>query len=577
MLSLLKSKKIKVRFVFRNNILLLTSRLLFYFLFTFSFVSISVTNGQESVGINKSKLFTIGGSINMTTGYYYVKGIPPRYRTWNYQFSGNLTIDVFGLNLPFSIALSDQNRTYSQPFNNFGVSPRYKWITAHFGYRNLTFSPFTLAGHIFWGAGVELNPWLFRISAMYGSFKKAVHGDTSNLLIFPPTYRRDGYAFKIGFGSSSSYVDFIFLRARDDKNSLDTTSQKFVNPEENLVFGISSKLRFSNNLRMEIDGGASSYTLNLNSETINIDTFPKVPKFFSKIYTVRLSTQFTTAIQSSLIFSNNLFMAKLSYKRIDPDYKSMGMYFSESDVQSLTASLSLPIFQRKVRLNGSIGYQHDNLLNNKAKTTKRIVGSAGLSFFLNNFGADLSYSTYGIVQSKGLAPIIDSLRYSRVNQNANLNLRLTLPKDAIFWNFSVNSFVQKTSGDDPNAKSILSSISYGGNFSVQYSNSSRKMNFGLTSNILGSETGQRTTMFYGPSVSFSKMFNKIGLTAQLGYHLSYVDKVSNGGIFNGILSSSFQVDNHNEIRMDINFQSSTQKIQNNFNEVRISMGYSYRF
>jgi len=412
---------------------------------------------------------------------------------------------------------------------------------------------------------------------MYGRFKKAVHGDTSNLLIFPPTYRRDGYAFKIGFGSSSSYVDLIFLRARDDKNSLDTTSRKFVNPEENLVFGISSKLRFSNNLRMEIDGGASSYTLNLNSETINIDTFPKVPKFFSKIYTVRLSTQFTTAIQSSLIFSNNLFMAKLSYKRIGPDYKSMGMYFSESDVQSLTASLSLPVFQRKVRLNGSIGYQHDNLLNNKAKTTKRIVGSAGLSFFLNNFGADLSYSTYGIVQSKGLAPIIDSLRYSRVNQNANLNLRLTLPKDVIFWNFSVNSFVQKTSGDDPNAKSILSSISYGGNFSVQYSNSSRKMNFGLTSNILGSETGERTTMFYGPSVSFSKMFNKIGLTAQLGYQLSYVDKVSNGGIFNGILSSSFQVDNHNEIRMDINFQSSTQKIQNNFNEVRISMGYSYRF
>jgi hypothetical protein len=103
------------------------------------------------------------------------------------------------------------------------------------------------------------------------------------------------------------------------------------------------------------------------------------------------------------------------------------------------------------------------------------------------------------------------------------------------------------------------------------------MNFGLTSNILGSETGERTTMFYGPAVNFSKMFNKIGLTAQLAYHLSYVDKVSDGGIFNGILSSSFQVDNHNEIRMDINFQSSTQKIQNKFNEVRISMGYSYRF
>ena len=570
--ELLKPKEV---YSLANCFLSRVSRSIFLIIFYILFFNITYSQSQTKT--ERTKLFSVGGSLGLNAGYYSVNGIPPRYSTWNYQLLGNVTFDILGITLPFSIVLSEQNRSYSQPFNNFGTSPRYKWITAHLGWRNLTYSPFTLNGHTFWGAGIELNPWLFRISAMYGRFKKAVAGDTNNLLIFPPSYQRNGYAFKFGFGSSASFVDLIVFRASDDIHSLDTNSQKLIKPAENLVLGITSKLRIFDNFRFEIDGSASLYTLNLNSETIDIDSISKVPKFLSRIYNLRLSTQFSTAIQSSLTFSSDFFTAKLSYKRIEPDYKSMGIYFSESDVQSYTASLSIPMLNRKVRFSGSIGYQHDNLLNNKAKTSKRIVGSAGLSFFSRIFGADISYSTYGISQSKGLFPVIDSLRYSRVNQNANLNLRLTLPKNVQVWNFSLSSFIQKTSAEEPTSNLISSSVSYGGNFSINYSHSKSKLNVVLSANLLTSETGGVSTSFFGPSINFSKIFNRISLNTQIGYQFSQFDKGSNGGILNGNLSSAFQIDNHNEIRMDLNLLNAIQKMEKNFNELRIAIGYSYRF
>jgi len=38
------------------------------------------------------------------------------------------------------------------------MSPYYKWITIHVGYRNINYSQFTLAGHTILGAGIELHP-----------------------------------------------------------------------------------------------------------------------------------------------------------------------------------------------------------------------------------------------------------------------------------------------------------------------------------------------------------------------------------------------------------------------------------
>jgi hypothetical protein len=85
---------------------------------------------------------------------------------------------MFGvINLPFSFAYTNNQATANlpQPFNRFSLSPSYRWVTTHIGYGNMSFSPYTLSGHEFFGGGIELAPDNgFRFAALYGRFRKAV-------------------------------------------------------------------------------------------------------------------------------------------------------------------------------------------------------------------------------------------------------------------------------------------------------------------------------------------------------------------------------------------------------------------
>ncbi|MBK8343288.1 MAG: hypothetical protein IPL12_08230 [Bacteroidetes bacterium] len=157
--------------------------------------------------------------------------------------------------------LSEQERSFRQPFNQFGASPQYKWITVHAGYRNITFSPYTLAGHSFLGGGVELNPGKFRFGAIYGRFIKAVRADS--VLILPGESAYDRYAFsvKMGVGKPTNYFDLIYLRGWDDPNAIinpeDTSSAR---PATNNVIGFTLYQKLWKNFLFKMNTAASVYT-----------------------------------------------------------------------------------------------------------------------------------------------------------------------------------------------------------------------------------------------------------------------------------------------------------------------------
>ena len=81
--------------------------------------------------------------------------------------------------IPLSFVLSNFENKFYQPFNQFGISPKYKWATLHLGYRNLTYSNYTLAGHRILGAGFDLKPKNFRIGFMYGQLRRSASIDSS--------------------------------------------------------------------------------------------------------------------------------------------------------------------------------------------------------------------------------------------------------------------------------------------------------------------------------------------------------------------------------------------------------------
>src|SRR6476661_6161193 len=96
---------------------------------------------QDLGNIKSTKPFTWQGSIGASASYYTsteeVLTQPPYAWNLNGQFTGNL----YGISLPFSFLVNQYGKSYTNPFTQFGVSPTYKWIKLHLGYRNISFSP----------------------------------------------------------------------------------------------------------------------------------------------------------------------------------------------------------------------------------------------------------------------------------------------------------------------------------------------------------------------------------------------------------------------------------------------------
>ncbi|RZM18640.1 MAG: hypothetical protein EOO88_40195, partial [Pedobacter sp.] len=392
----------------------------------------------------KSKPFTINGTLGMGIGTYSSKGIPARQRAFSYLFNGAPTMSIYGVAFPFSVVVSDQQRGFRQPFNQYGISPTYKWATVHAGWQNLEFSPFTLAGHTFLGGGVELNPGKIRFGFVYGRFNKAIQEEPAltNAFTQTPAYRRTGYSAKLGLGTEQNHVDLIILNAKDDPSSINPpTLSSGLKPAENLVAGVSSKFTFFKRLLFDLDVSGSIYTNDRLSDTVPNIQLKKVA-VIRKLVTLNTSTQLLAAGQSSLGYQGSNYNILVRYRRVDPDYRSMGAYYFETDVQNYTLEGGLRLLKGQVQINGSAGLQNDNVLKDKAYQSNRKIGSLNLSYNKPAYGVDLRYSNYGITQDRGLNPIIDTLRVARTNHNFNAMLRYNMTSQTISQGFVLVGNIQ---------------------------------------------------------------------------------------------------------------------------------------
>lgn len=162
-----------------------------------------IADAQDIEQMIKQKPFVINGTLGLGVGTYNSSGIPARQRAFSYLFNGAPTVSIYGVSFPFSVVVSDQQRGFTQPFNQYGISPTYKWITVHAGWQSIQWSPYTLAGYNFLGGGVELNPGKLRFGFIYGRFNKAIEEDPALITAFSqtPAYKRTGFSTKLGWGT----------------------------------------------------------------------------------------------------------------------------------------------------------------------------------------------------------------------------------------------------------------------------------------------------------------------------------------------------------------------------------------
>lgn len=533
---------------------------------------------QDLEQIGKQKPVRLNGGLTVLANSYQVSGISPRSKPFLWSINGSPTLNIYGVSLPFYFNIGAQNRSFSQPFNQFGVSPKYKAVTAHLGWRSMNFSQYTLGGIVMFGAGIELKPGKFRFAAMAGRFNKAVREDTTQPFITPqPAYKRTGFSSKIGFGSDANFIDFIILKAKDDASSYTDAPQR-LRPSENAVFGINSKFLLFKHVQLGFEIAASAYTRNTLLDTLSDSDFD----FLRPIMPPNISTQFLFAGNAHVGYTSKYFNIRLNYKRVDQDYNSMGAYIFQTDMESWTVEPSFSILKSKVRISGSIGLQHDNLLKNKFATTDRTIGSINLSFQPTpKYGLDVQYGNYGIAQRAGIIPINDTTRLAIANQNFTVVNRVSSVNTTRAINVIALFMYQDLSSLNPFQSSQIGSNVLVGNLSGNYSLISTGLNFTAGVNYTKSSFQLGDAVLVGPTLGIGRSFMKKKLSTSLGaaYMLNQFQGANTGSSINGNISFNYRISGKHSFLANIRIthNDSTSPIAIPFTELWMSAGYQFTF
>ena len=365
---------------------------------------------------------SLSGNFVTAAENYSIPGLDTRRPVNSARLYFNPTLSIYGLQLPFSFLLSTHERSYNQPFNQFGVSPSYKSLTVHAGFRSLHYSDFTLNDAVILGGGAELREDWFRLRAMYGRFRRGVEEDTATSVL--GVYKRMGWAFGAGIGDESSFLDINLLKAWDDSTSLSripTFGNVF--PAENMVAGLNGRLPMLEG-RLVLDGELAGSVFSrdiLQPEFTDTD----VPE--TGILTTRISSRFNLAARTGIGWNAELWGLRLEYARVEPEYETMGAIYTQNDYQDITVRPSFRLPNGTLRVNGSIGTRSDNLFDDRLYTTKRVIGSGAMNWAPDPmFNMDANYSNYSMSNASAALQVNDSTRLDNVSESWSFSPRLAI-------------------------------------------------------------------------------------------------------------------------------------------------------
>ncbi|WP_395045962.1 hypothetical protein [Flavobacterium sp.] len=554
----------------------------FLLFFILASVFLQTVKAQDLENISELKPVEFSGTFTVFGSYYNVEGIDPRRKDFTWYATGNPLLKLYGIDIPFSFTVSEQERTFRQPFNQFCISPTYKWAKAHLGYTNLAWSPFTWSGQTALGAGVELNPGKLRFGALYGKLNRAVEENLTSPELQTPAFKRMGYAMRLGYGTESSHVDLIMLKGKDDENSLSTIPQnEEVLPGENIVVGLSSKLKFTEKLFWDADLATSVFTRDVRALTLSDDDASTVNSFKS-ILKVNSSTQMYNAYQTEVRFEEKKYKIKAKYRLVEPDFQSMGAYYFQTDVENITIEPSAYLLKNKLRISSSFGHQRNNLLNKKLYTTKRIIGNVGLDYAVSKvFGFNAVYANYSGEQGKGLKIPNQATQQSYVSQNMMVMPRLTFVKEKLTHFHTLMANRQWMTDKNPNTANTTEYQVDNLNYTSSFVSNKTGLTLGASYLLSIFESNLNINRLNGIGLNASMPFFKNKLTSSLSAngtqqklnHENFAD------IINVTFQNTYKINDHHGITLLGIYLDNKAKVPTgiSFNEYNIDLGYTYTF
>ncbi len=526
----------------------------------------------------------VSGGFNANTGFYTAFGSPSRRPPFTYALQANINFKILGMiDVPFSASFSQQQANFAQPFNQVGISPKYKWITAHIGYRNMNFSDFTLAGHTFLGGGVELTPKNWKISAVAGRFKKPIEEAEALANGAATTYKRMGYGLMVGYEKGGNGIEGSIFTAKDQVNSIAApVANADVTPEQGLVMGIKGKKKLGKKLDIEAEYAQSAVTRDVRGPIASVEGGSSLA-YFGPLFQQRSGSASHAAYQGKIGYKAKAFNLALKYKHVDTDYRTLGAYFFNNDVEDATLNGSTSLFKQKVSLSASLGGQRNDLAHIKATRNSRLIYSANIGYAPSqDWNFSLNGSNFSSFLKVDQNILTDSLNFYQVTRNLAVNAMHTFGGDDAKQSLSGNVSYQNAVGRKEYSITPESATDF---YNFALAHTLKKKSLGMDFNTMLSYTHTilpgTTTSFIGPTFGVSKVIlkKKAKLTFRTSYQTVFNDSALSSTVWTNRLSGTYKVGEHHGLTAGIDFlkKSAFATTATKLSEMRGTVGYSFNF
>lgn len=557
----------------------------------FFFVTLTIAQTVDLETLGKGKAFKLGGGIS-SNGVFYSSNQDVGRAPFTYFLQGNLNISFYQFSMPISYSWSNQGEqlNYNLPFNfnRLSLHPKYKWIQGHIGDVNMAFSPYTLNGHQFTGGGVELSPngpW--KISAMAGRLLKATEDDGNEQTL--PAFRRMGYGLKVGFEQERYRIGATTFYAKDDLNSISSVpDEKEVTPKENMVLGLEGSYKILENLRLNAEYATSAMTQDLRAVEIN----NVQGNLAGLVMNSRASTEYFDAIRAGLDYRFEKSTLGVGYERIAPGYETLGAYFFNNDFENITLNTGTVLFNDKLNLAFNIGYQRDNLKNQKERAMNRTVGSVNATYTasesLTITGSYSNFTTFTNSRLDQFEVINDDnlldnaeevLNYKQLSQNANLNINYILSqKENLQQNMNLNYALADVSNEEDGVVRLgNASTFHNGNLSYTVGFPNKGMNITTALNGTINTIGMDNSSTWGPTLNLNKKFLDNTLNTNFGAsHNTSNSNMANTHVTNFRLNATYVWKEKHHFHLNL-IQLFKNLSNGNTQELTLTFGHSYSF
>jgi len=512
----------------------------------------------------------VTGGVNLSNIFYHTSDTVARRDPYQFILSGNVNLNLFGFDTPFSFTYSNSQRSYTQPFNRLSFTPQYKWIKVYIGYTSMSFSPYTLSGHSFKGAGVELTPGNWRLALMAGQMKKAIEYNPLNESSVLPSYKRMGYGLKLGYEKGTSSVSVNVFTAKDDENSIHQfPNAAQISPMQNTALGISGRTALFGHLTLEGEYSLSMLNSNLRLGSVTSDSL--ATKSGNEPSSMQTSaTRTFDAYSAGIGYQSSPFGIMIRYERVAPDYQTLGAYYFNNDMENVTLVPNIRLLKGRLSVSGNAGIQHNNLDKSRGSTTKRWVGAGNINFnptekcYLTlNYSNFSTYTNMKPQTDPFFKNNLDSLNFYQVTNQMGGSANYTFGKKDAPKSIMINTSYQKAAETNPNAQNTNSSGFITANTSYSQLLPKAGLSLSVSYNMSASSAPEMKSFYQGPGLNISKMFLKKTLRA--GFNSSYNRNTLNGQPGSPVMSTG------------LNFYYSPKKTQDGKHSINFNLTWLQRF